>query len=124
MNVIKSYALFIPLLGALAAWGQAPSTQPIPKVSFSYEKIRNPDARQRDRLIVHVELQPGWHINSEAPLDSFLVPTTVVAKAEGIEFAAPMYPPAVKQHSEVMGGDLACSRAPSISQSLRPNRRR
>jgi Disulphide bond corrector protein DsbC len=52
-------------------------------------------------------LQEGWHINSDAPLDSFLVPTAVSAEAEGLAFGKPVYPKPELQHSQIMGGDLA-----------------
>jgi len=57
-------------------------------------------------LVVHVEIAPGWHINSNAPLDEFLVPTTIAAGAEGVEFGKPKFPPPEKAHSDAMGGDM------------------
>jgi len=56
--------------------------------------------------MVHVEIAPGWHINSDAPLDEFLVPTSVEAKAEGCEFGKPGYPRPERVHSDAMGGDV------------------
>jgi hypothetical protein len=53
-----------------------------------------------------VEIAPGWHINSDAPLDEFLVPTRVDAKGEGREFGKPRYPRPERVHSEAMGGDM------------------
>ena len=94
-------------LASHSAGAQTPSSQPVPRVSFRYEQVHAAGGTPKPGIVIHVELQPGWHINSEAPLDSFLVPTTVEAQAEGMEFGAPIYPPAVRQHSEVMGGDLA-----------------
>lgn len=96
-----------------STFAQAPSQQPIPKVSFHYQIPDQPavtggaPAAPARALIVHVELEAGWHINSEAPLDSFLVPTTVSAQAEGLAFARPVYPKPELQHSQLMGGDLA-----------------
>ncbi|HKP94845.1 MAG TPA: protein-disulfide reductase DsbD domain-containing protein [Fibrobacteria bacterium] len=94
------------------AQAQTPSKQPVPKVSFQYLDAppqagsgKTPAASSQ--LVVHVELQEGWHINSEAPLDSFLVPTTLDIKAEGLAFGKPVYPKPVLQHSDVMGGDLS-----------------
>jgi hypothetical protein len=55
---------------------------------------------------VHVEIAPGWHINSDAPLDEFLVPAKVEAKAEGWEFDKPRFPKPERVHSDAMGGDM------------------
>ncbi|MDB5048002.1 MAG: putative rane protein [Fibrobacteres bacterium] len=102
----------LSVLSVTAAWSQAPSKAPIPKLSFHYQDkpAANP-AKAADaglpKLVVHVELQEGWHINSQAPLDSFLVPTTLDVTADGLEFGKPEYPKPVLQHSEVMGGDLS-----------------
>jgi hypothetical protein len=53
-----------------------------------------------------VEIAPGWHINSDAPLDEFLVPTQVEAKAEGWEPAKPRFPKPERVRSQAMGGDM------------------
>ncbi|MEO7427553.1 MAG: protein-disulfide reductase DsbD domain-containing protein [Fibrobacteria bacterium] len=96
-----------------SAFAQAPSKQPVPKVSFHYQNLDqqalagSADTASRNALIVRVELEEGWHINSDAPLDSFLVPTAVSARAEGLAFAKPIYPKPELQHSQLMGGDIA-----------------
>jgi hypothetical protein len=98
---------------AASAIAQPASKQPAPKVTFRYQSVGLPkpsnrpaDTFPRD-LIVHVEIQEGWHINSEAPLDSFLVPTTLDIKAEGLVFGRPEFPKPELKHSDVMGGDLS-----------------
>jgi hypothetical protein len=98
---------------AASPFAQPASKQPAPKVSFHYQAggqakpaNRPPEGFPRD-LIVHVEIQEGWHINSEAPLDSFLVPTTLDIKAEGLVFGRPEFPKPELKHSDVMGGDLS-----------------
>jgi hypothetical protein len=115
MNVIKSSTRAsrgpVALAAAAAlAWApavaQAPS-QPVPKVSFRYEQALPAKAPAPRGLIVRVELAEGWHINSEAPLDSFLVPTALEAQAEGLAFGKPKFPEPVKQYSQVMGGDMS-----------------
>ena len=115
-SVIKMFPPGRLVLGTLAvlsvtlAGAQTPSKAPAPKVSFRYLDQAPGAAGKTDaalKLIVHVELAEGWHINSQAPLDSFLVPTTVAAEAEGWEFGKPDYPKPLLQHSEVMGGDLS-----------------
>src|SRR6185369_16753386 len=79
---------------------QTPSHQPVPALSFGYQKPDRDSGGARATLIVHVEIAPGWHINSDAPLDEFLVPTRVDAKAEGWEFGKPGYPQPERVHSD------------------------
>jgi len=102
-------------IGALALfparpYAQTASVLAVPKLSFSYLAPPAHPAQARAKagqdsltLNVHVELAEGWHINSEAPLDSFLVPTTLDLKAEGLEFGKPRYPQPMIQHNSVMG---------------------
>lgn len=85
---------------------RAQSRQPVPVVSFRYEKPSRDSSHHAPMLIVHVEIAPGWHINSDAPLDDFLVPTRVEAKAEGVAFGKPAYPQPERVHSDAMGGDM------------------
>jgi DsbC/DsbD-like thiol-disulfide interchange protein len=85
---------------------QLQSHQPIPTVSFRYEIPSRDSGAPALMLIVHVEIAPGWHINSDAPLDEFLVPTRVDAKEEGREFGTPRYPRPERVHSAAMGGDM------------------
>jgi peroxiredoxin len=46
------------------------------------------------RLVVRLAIAPGYHVMSNRPPDRFSIPTEVHAAAEGLEFAAPAYPPA------------------------------
>jgi hypothetical protein len=97
------------ILSAFACGGisaQSPSSQPPPKVSFRYEQILPATAFAPRGLIVHVELGEGWHINSDAPSDSFLVATTLEVKADGLKFGKPKFPEPVKQFSQAMGEDV------------------
>lgn len=51
-------------------------------------------AGQPFRLAVVASIQPGWHVNSNTPLEDYLIPTeAAVAPAEGLSFSAPVYPP-------------------------------
>jgi len=50
----------------------------------------------RYRMVVDVQLDEGYHVNSEAPLDPFLIPTELyVAQPEGFTVAALAYPEAI-----------------------------
>ena len=92
--------IFVPIRA------QAPSHQPIPTVTFRYEKPAHDSGSADWALVVHVEIAPGWHINSDAPLDEFLVPTRVEAKADGWEIGKPRYPHSERVHSDALGGDM------------------
>jgi hypothetical protein len=106
-------ALFLAGMALFAvppARAQTASSQAAPKVSFTYLTPPSHPAQPKSKaagdsltLNVHVELAEGWHINSEAPLDSFLVPTTLDLKADGIEFGKPRFPQPMIQANKVMG---------------------
>jgi hypothetical protein len=85
--------------------------QPPPKISFQYRdeaiKAKAGATPTAPEVLVHVELPAGWHINSQSPLDSFLVPTSVAVEAQGVAFADPIYPKADVQQSAVMGGPIS-----------------
>jgi hypothetical protein len=109
------------LFAIASVWAQGPSRQPIPDLSFRYAKPARDTGTSSRALIVHVEVAPGWHINSDAPLDEFLVPTKVEAKAVGWEFGRPRYPKPERTHSDAMGGDmLLFSGAFDVEVSGRP----
>lgn len=106
--------LFLSALAVFAAapsLAQSASAQSIPKVSFSYltppaHPGGSKAAADSLTLNVHIELAEGWHINSEAPLDSFLVPTSLELKSVppgGVAFGKPRYPQPMIQHNKVMG---------------------
>jgi hypothetical protein len=57
-------------------------------------------------LQVSVELPAGWHINSETPPDSFLVPTRLEAEAQGVQFGKPKFPAPELVFSPAMGEKL------------------
>lgn len=45
-------------------------------------------------LVVHVEVKPGWHVNSNAPLDPYLIPTRVTLRLPaGWSASPPAFPP-------------------------------
>lgn len=104
------FALF-HCIGSLPARAQAAparsqAAQPPPAVSFRYIQAPRDSGAAARILAVHVEIAPGWHINSNAPLDEFLVPTALEAKAEGVEFGRPRFPKPERVHSEALGGDM------------------
>ena len=102
-RVILALGVYAACAPALA---RAARAQPVPAVSFHYGKPPRDTGTGPEVLFVHVEIAPGWHINSDAPLDEFLVPTRVEAKAEGWELGKPRYPKPERVHSDAMGVDM------------------
>ncbi len=76
-----------------------------PNVTYRFE----PNGFKGDstRMIVHVSLPAGWHIQSNAPLDSFLIATTVKAEGDGLVFGAPVFPKPVEKEYPALGGKVA-----------------
>ena len=58
-------------------------------------------------LIAHIRLPAGWHIQSDAPLDSFLVATSLVMEGEGLKFGKPAFPKATLEEMPALGGKVA-----------------
>ena len=77
----------------------------VPKVTFHFK----PDGFKGDStsLVVHVSLPDGWHVQSNAPLDSFLIPTTVQPVGTGLSFGRPVFPKAVEKEYPALGGKVA-----------------
>ncbi len=59
-------------------------------------------------LAVRAEIADGWHINSNKPLDKYLIPTILEVYApEGIEIAGILYPEPDLMKLEISEGDMA-----------------
>ena len=44
------------------------------------------------RVAVRAEIRPGWHVNSNGPLEAYLIPTALEIKAAGFEQVREFYP--------------------------------
>lgn len=101
--------LAFPVLGAVPIAAQSHKA-PVPDMALSWMPTAGKDSLV---LSVKVALPAGWYINSQAPLDSFLVPTRVEAAAAPgfagplLEFDPPRYPPAVVEHSPALSGNMS-----------------
>jgi hypothetical protein len=100
----------LALLAPLVAHAQAAPGHPAPRLSFVYLAPPAHAGQPKSKasgdsltLNVRIEVAEGWHINSDAPLDEFLVPTRLEIKSEGAEFGKPRYPRPEIQHNAVMG---------------------
>lgn len=80
-------------------------TAPAPKATFRVDPAGfKGDSTQ---LRVRVSIPEGWHIQSDAPLDEFLIPTTVNAKAADVSFGKAVFPKAKIENIEALGGKVA-----------------
>ena len=96
-----SLIALISISGFAAA---AHAAAPAPKATFRFD----PAGFKGDstRLVVRVEIPEGWHIQAAAPLDSFLIPTTVKAVNEALAFGKPAFPKPVEEDFPALGGKV------------------
>ena len=76
----------------------------VPEVTYRFDPEK---FRDSSRLVVRVVLPEGWHIQSQAPLDSFLIPTVLKAEGKGLVFGPPAYPEPVLEDFPALGGKVA-----------------
>ena len=96
---MRERILILPLLAAIAVTAGIE-----PKVTYRFDPEKFRDSSQ---LVVHVALPEGWHIQSQAPLDSFLIPTVLKAESKGLLFGSPVYPSPVEENFPALGGKVA-----------------
>ncbi len=53
-------------------------------------------------LTVTITIPEKWHVNANDVTDEFLKPSSIEAKAEGIEFAEPVWPKPIKEYNEAL----------------------
>jgi hypothetical protein len=96
-----SRLLPVLVMGFAAA---AAASQPAPKATFRFD----PAGFKGDstRLVLRVEVPAGWHIQAAAPLDSFLIPTTVKASHPQAVFGKPVFPKPVEEDFPALGGKV------------------
>lgn len=95
------------LLLAAAAANPALAGGPVFSASASWEKSP-PAAGSSATLLVAVTVQPGWHVNSNHPLDEFLIPTSVsLDLPAGWTSAQPVFPPHKLARFAFSDGELA-----------------
>lgn len=98
--VALGFATMFPAVPAAAA---AKGSDPVVTYAEVPGRTRGDSLELRVRIVV----PKGWHIQSNAPLDDFLIPTTVTATGEGLRFGAPVFPKARIMPFEILGGDVA-----------------
>jgi hypothetical protein len=97
----------LPVLLALpfAVLAFAPPSVVVPGTTFQVDPadVRGDSAALKVRIVV----PEGWHIQSNAPLDDFLIPTEVKAAAQGFTFGKPVFPKPLLKELEALGGEVA-----------------
>jgi len=78
---------------------------PAPTATFRYA----PASFKGDttRMIVKVAIPKGWHIQSDAPLDEFLIPTELKTEGEGLKFGKAVFPKPLLEDFPALGGKVA-----------------
>jgi hypothetical protein len=104
-------ALTFSSLAALAVFAAsglgsaAHAASPVPVVTFKAD----PGGFKGDSMVVRVRviIPKGWHIQSDAPLDEFLIPTEVRGMGEGLRFGKPVFPKPLLKDFPALGGKVA-----------------
>lgn len=95
---------FVPLavlaLACAGAYGQFSSAKPdqsvdkLGAVEYLYPEQVTIPAGKASAVALHFRIEPGFHINSHAPKDEFLIPTVLSIPAEaGVKLEDATYPP-------------------------------
>ena len=99
MAILAASLLGAGLLGA-AAHGQAPfsaatdkSTAKIEAVEYLFPEQVTLAARKTSSIALHFRIAPGFHINSHAPKDEYLIPTAFsIPEESGVKLENATYP--------------------------------
>ncbi len=89
-SLLLAGALIIGVAGGVA--GPAAAAEPVFSATAAWQAAP-PRPGETGVLTVFLSVQPGWHVNSNAPLDPYLIPTQVrLDLPAGWTAAAPHYP--------------------------------
>ena len=101
-SLIPSLVLSIT---ALAPAFGASGSSPVPDVTY---RVIIPDGGG-DSAVVRVKavIPKGWHIQSNAPLDEFLIPTELNVTGEGLRLGKVSFPAPQLQEFPALGGQVA-----------------
>lgn len=95
----------LSLFAALSLAASVFAVTPAPTATFHYA----PASFKGDttRMIVKVVIPKGWHIQSDAPLDEFLIPTELKTEGEGLKFGKAVFPKPMLEEFPALGGKVA-----------------
>ena len=75
------------------------NSMPPPKMSMEYSVGALKDG---GKLTVSITVPDKWHVNANEVTDEFLKPSSIEAKAAGIEFGDPVWPAPIKEYNEAL----------------------
>ena len=101
-----------PLIGLLAASLLAPGAEAQPgRIGIELRTVPEADAAHAGttfRVAVQARLDPGFHVNSNAPLDAFLIPTVLTLDPpDGVALAGLAWPEPILLSQQGADGPLA-----------------
>ena len=75
------------------------NSMPPPDMTMQYS-----DGALKDggKLSVSITVPGKWHVNANKVTDEFLKPSSIIAKAKGIEFAEAVWPEPIKEYNEAL----------------------
>ena len=105
-NCLQLSTAFFSLALFLAIYPQSVNAQefnmnsmPPPEMQMQYSAGGLKDG---GTLTVTITIPEKWHVNANEVTDEFLKPSSIEAKAEGIEFAEPVWPKPIKEYNEAL----------------------
>jgi len=107
---MHSPKIFLTTLASLiliagAAPTPASSKTPVPEVTY---QVAAKDVRGDSAVVRVVAVIPkGWHIQSDKPLDEFLIPTELKTEGEALRFGKPVFPKPLMKEFPALGGKVA-----------------
>ena len=75
------------------------NSMPPPEMSMEYSAGALKDG---GKLSVSITIPDKWHVNANKVTDEFLKPSSIVAKAKGVEFAEAVWPEPIKEYNEAL----------------------
>ena len=75
------------------------NSMPPPEMSMEYTAGALKDG---GKLAVSITIPDKWHVNANKVTDEFLKPSSIVAKANGIDFAEAVWPEPIKEYNEAL----------------------
>jgi hypothetical protein len=95
--------LLLAAFSAIPAFSASPA--PVPTATYRADPggFRGDSASVRVQVII----PKGWHIQSDAPLDEFLIPTEIKASGAGLRFGKAVFPKPLLKDFPALGGKVA-----------------
>jgi hypothetical protein len=101
--LIPCLALTLTLAASAVAFTNSKSPVPTVTSSVAAKDLKGDSALVRVRVVI----PKGWHIQSNAPLDEFLIPTEIKASGEGVRFGRASFPKPLMKDFPALGGQVA-----------------